>query len=74
MLRETGIQILLTSIHPVLSVLFILLPCYVYLVISGNVYFQARERHAELMKHKALLSYQEAKARWRNKIKSKRLI
>ncbi|GBO21418.1 U3 small nucleolar RNA-associated protein 14 A, partial [Araneus ventricosus] len=32
----------------------------------------AKQRHAELMKHRALISYQEAKARRQNKIKSKR--
>lgn len=42
----------------------------VYNVIS--VIFQARERLAELRKHRALLSYRETKARWRNKIKSKK--
>ncbi|KAF8794230.1 U3 small nucleolar RNA-associated protein 14 like protein [Argiope bruennichi] len=33
---------------------------------------EAKQRHAELMKHRALISYQEAKARRQNKIKSKR--
>ncbi|XP_015917965.1 U3 small nucleolar RNA-associated protein 14 homolog A [Parasteatoda tepidariorum] len=33
---------------------------------------EAKLRHAELMRHRALISYQEAKARRQNKIKSKR--
>ncbi|CAL1299900.1 unnamed protein product [Larinioides sclopetarius] len=33
---------------------------------------EAKQRHAELMRHRALVSYQEAKARRQNKIKSKR--
>ncbi|XP_052088938.1 U3 small nucleolar RNA-associated protein 14 homolog A-like isoform X1 [Mytilus californianus] len=33
---------------------------------------EAGERLAELRKHRALLSYKETKARWRNKIKSKK--
>ncbi|XP_054724571.1 U3 small nucleolar RNA-associated protein 14 homolog A-like [Uloborus diversus] len=33
---------------------------------------EAKLRHNELMKHRALISYKEAKARQRNKIKSKR--
>ncbi|XP_033741241.1 uncharacterized protein LOC117328027 [Pecten maximus] len=33
---------------------------------------EAKERRAELQKHRALLSYKESKARWQKKIKSKK--
>ena len=41
-------------------------------VIMCVIVIQARERRAELMKYRALLSYKEAKARWQGKIKSKK--